>query len=185
MVELLVVMAIVGILMALTIPAVTSALNGSNLTRAGQQVADQINLAHQMASARNITVEMRVFQPPGGTGYTTLQMGTNSTTGLWVPVSYLINLPKNIVIASSPSLTTAFSTYTALTMTNAGTTYNYSYYPFEFRPSGIVTPTLPITNYCFAVVPSKYTSASSLSSVQNYAIVQINPVTGTPLIYRP
>jgi len=51
-----------------------------------------------------------------------------------------------------------------------------------------MTPVLSIPNYCLAIVPARYaaTNYSTLTApIKNYAIVQINPLTATPLVYRP
>jgi len=189
LVELLVVMGILAILMAVTIPAISSVVESNNMNRAGQQVADEINLAKQLSSSRNTTIEMRIFKLSGASsGYTQLQLGTNSSTGLWVPLTRLSILPQKTAISENTTLSSAFSTNTAPTMTNTGPTLNATYYPFEFRPTGIMTPVLSITNYCLAIVPARYaaTTYSTLTApIKNYAIVQINPLTSTPLVYRP
>jgi uncharacterized protein (TIGR02596 family) len=205
-VELLVVMAIIGILVAVTVPAMTSLFEGDGLNSGAQQVADQINLARQLSSAKNVTVELRVFKLAGATtsGYTALQMGTNTpltnatstntsanTAPVWTAVSRLSFLPRNIVISENTNVSAAFAPFTsgAITMTNAGPTYNALYYPFEFRPSGVVTPNQVMTNFCFAVLPARDATLSSLTNaasvVKNYAIIQVNPVTGTPSVFRP
>ncbi len=194
LIELLVVIAIVAILMAMTIPAVTSVVMSNNMNRADQQIADEINLAKQISSAKNTTVELRVLKLAGATtaGYTQLQLGTYTSTGTWVAVGHASVLPQNIAISENTVLSSAFSTDTALTMppSGYGAQSGATYYPFEFRPSGIVTPipTGGITNYCLAVVPASYASTSYAAfspPIKNYAVVQINPVTATPIVYRP
>jgi len=189
LVELLVVMGIISILMAVTIPAISSVVESNNMNRAGQQVADEINLAKQLSSSRNTTVELRLFKLSGASsGFNQLQLGTNSSTGLWVPLTRLSILPQKTAISENSTLSSAFSTNAPSIMTNAGPTLNASYYPFEFRPTGIMTPVLSIPNYCLAIVPARYaaTNYSTLTApIKNYAIVQINPLTATPLVYRP
>ncbi len=189
LVELLVVMAIIAILMALAIPALSSLFEGDNLNPGAQELADQVNLARQLSSTRNITVEMRVFKMSGAPtgGYTAVQTGTYSSTGLWQTTSRLSRLPQNIVIAEATNFSSAFAAFSGVpsTMTNAGMTSNALYHPFEFRPSGIVTPVQVMTNYCFLVMPARYATQTTLTGVKNFAIVQINPVTGTPMVFRP
>jgi uncharacterized protein (TIGR02596 family) len=191
LVELLVVMAIVAILLAATIPAITSLIEGDSLGTGAQEVADQINFARQLSSSQNINVELRLFKLAGAAirGYTALQMGTNTSTALWVPISRLSRLPQNIVISESTNLSTAFSAITPLTMTNSGPTCNATYYPVEFRPLGIVAPVTGITSCNFTIVPARDATLTSLTNagqvVKNYAIVQVNPVTSISLVFRP
>jgi uncharacterized protein (TIGR02596 family) len=152
LVELLVVMAIVAILIALAVPSITSLFEGDGLSTGAQQVADQVNLARQLSSSKNVTVELRVFKMAGTnasyssggftSGYTALQMGTNDSTGQWQAVSRLYRLPQNIVISEK-------------------------------------------TTFSFMVIPARYATQTALTGIKNYAIVQINPVTGTPLVFRP
>jgi uncharacterized protein (TIGR02596 family) len=189
LVELLVVLAIISILVALALPAMTSVFEGDNLSSGAQQIADQVNLARQLSASKNITVEMRLFSTTGtATGYNALQTGTYTSALLWQATSRLSHLPQNIVIAPSSKVSQAFAAFSASwpsTMTNAGPTLNDPYYAFEFRPSGIVTPVTNMANYSLAVLPVRYASKTTLTSVPNYAVVQINPVTGTPLVFRP
>lgn len=186
-------MAIIAIIAATAIPAMTSVVVGNNLTRAGQQVADQINLAKQISSSKNTTVELRICKLSGATGYTELQLGTYSSTGTWTGVNHIIILPQNISISPNTTLSTAFNNNTTGTFATSGygSVSGATYYPFEFRPSGIVTTVqtaaavLNMNTFCLVILPNSSLTAANLTAVKNYAIVQINPMTATPLIYRP
>ena len=59
LVELLVVIAIIAILAAVTLPAMSSAVQGYRMTQGAQIVVDQLSMARQMASSRNRVVETR------------------------------------------------------------------------------------------------------------------------------
>jgi uncharacterized protein (TIGR02596 family) len=197
LVEMLVVMAIIAILVAIAMPATSSFLEGNNLDSAAHQVADQINLAHQFSSSLNVTVELRLFKLSGAptAGYTALQLGTYNSSGTWTPVSRPSYLPPQLVISPSATVSTALSApefSTVRTMgANNGLLSSATYVFFDFRPSGVVTPVLNavaatnMSNYALVVLPARYASVTTLGTVKNYAIVQINPVTATPLVYRP
>jgi uncharacterized protein (TIGR02596 family) len=197
LVELLVVMAIIAILVAIAMPATSSFLESNNLDSAAHQVADQVNLAHQLSSSLNVTVEMRLFKLFGAatTGYTAMQLGTYNSAGTWTAISRLSYLPQQLVISPSSAVSTALSAVeftTPPTMAaNNGFLSNATYVFFDFRPTGVVTPVLNATsatnmsNYALVVLPARYAAVTSLSLVKNYAIIQINPFTATPLVYRP
>ncbi len=53
LVELLLVMAIIGILLVLTVPSLTNVSRSMSLSRSGQSLADAIVLAQQQATTLN------------------------------------------------------------------------------------------------------------------------------------
>lgn len=191
LVELLVVMAIIAILIAIAMPATSSFIESNSLDSAAHQVADQINLAHQLSSSQNVTVELRIFKFASATtaGYTAIQLGTYNSSGSWTPINRLSYLPRQIAISQSSAVSTALSApefATPPTMAaNTGLISGATYIPFDFRPSGVMTPVLTMASYCLVVLPARTAALTSLGSVKNYAIIQINPVTATPLVYRP
>lgn len=66
LIELLVVMALLGILMVLTLPAVTSIQKSNSLTKAGSDIASVLKLARTYAMANNISVWVGFFNSPEG-----------------------------------------------------------------------------------------------------------------------
>jgi uncharacterized protein (TIGR02596 family) len=182
LVELLVVVAIVGILAAITVPAMSSMMQSSELTRGGQVVADQVNLARQTASAQNTVVEMRFIEIPGRVGYSAVQLWKSDSSGGMKPVKGMFTLPQSVTIAANPPLPGAMaSLQTTNTMTVAGA--NAKYAALQIRPSGQVTPVLAMSNLFFSVVPAVFANDAQLPP--NYFLLQINPLTGVPIVYRP
>jgi uncharacterized protein (TIGR02596 family) len=192
LVELLVVVTIMLILAAISVPAISGLLESSNITQGGQVLASQISLARQVAAALNCNVEVRLLQAPNSTPayYTAIQLWAPvPPSGTNVAVNRLINLPQGAVISGdtstlSPVLANLSST--ANTMTIAGVVTNYV--SFKISPTGMVTtgsvtPYTAIASLYLTVVPLK--SAAATSAPKNYVTVQINPVTGTQLVYRP
>ena len=198
LVELLVVMAIMALLMGLAIPALTSLMDSDNLDAGAQQLADQINLARQLSSAKNITVELRLFKLSGAAtaGYTVIQLGTGSGAA-WQSISRLSTLPQGIAISENTTLSSILSAKEfspAPTMAaGTGLLSLATYIPFDFRPNGVVTPVISATGlgnlntYNLAVIFSRNNKAASSNATlpKNYIFVQINPLTSTPLIYHP
>ncbi len=183
LVELLVVVAIVGILAALTVPAMSSMMQSSDLTRGGQVVADQVNLARQTASAQNTVVELRFIQLPNRAGYSAVQLWRSDSAGGMKPVRGMFTLPQSVTIAANPPLPGVMASLPTGTMPASSTAANASYAAVQIRPSGQVTPVLAMSNLFFSVVPAVFANDSQLPP--NYFLVQINPLTGVPLVYRP
>ena len=181
--ELLIVVAIMITLMSLATPALTSLLESGNLARGGQALADEINLARQLAASQNRVVELRILKNETPPGYGLLQVWGTDAGGTNVPLSRVMKLPQNIVIAENTTLSAAIEkTPTATMPTNssmAGRAYTY----LRIRPSGAVDPSLAMSNFFFAVVSSR--SATNSALPPNYVTIQVNPLTGTPLVYRP
>jgi uncharacterized protein (TIGR02596 family) len=232
--ELLAVMAIMGILLAVTVPSISGMMQSNNISSAGQTVSDQVNLARQTASAQNITVDVICMQLPGSHfpqtgGFNAIQLWAPSrgpistTTGLPTgqAVGRIINLPDGVVISQDTTkFSTLFATYPRPTQatqppallpngvspatsgtipTPAAATPLYVY--FSINPNGLVGPLYTATGtdgiassettapnmptMAIAVVPAHSATATTLTAVPNYIIIQVNPITAATLIYRP
>lgn len=185
--ELLVVIAIIGVLAALIVPSITTLLQSNTLTRSGQMVADQINLARQLASTRSATMEVRLIRLPNrpADGFHALQIWGATGAGTNAPAGRFLRLPDGAFIAED---TAKFSPMLGL-LTNGGTmtggpANGAPYVAFRIRPAGTVVPAFSATNrradLCLSVVPERTSSATN-----NYLTVQINPDTGNTAVYRP
>lgn len=183
LVELLVVVAIVGLLAVVTVPALSSLMQSTDLARGGQVVADQVNLARQTASAQNTVVEMRFIELPGRTGYSAVQLWKPDSAGGMNPVRGLFTLPQGVTIAPNPPLPGVLSELPTGTMPPGSSAANARYAALQIRPSGQVIPVLAMSNLFLSVVPAALASEPQLPP--NYFLVQINPLTGVPLVYRP
>ena len=182
-VELLVVIAILGILMVLTLPALSSLMQSNDLTRGGQILADQVNLARQTASAQNTVVEMRLIKLPGRSGFSAVQLWRSDSSGGMKAVRGLATLPQSVALATNLSSPGAISTLPVGTMPAGSTAANASYAALQIRPSGLVTPVFTMSNLFFTVVPAAFSENTQLPP--NHFILQINPLTGAPIVFRP
>lgn len=191
LIELLVVIAIVGILMTLAIPSVRAMLDSSNLTRAGQLVGDQVNLARQIASASSSTIEVRFVKLPSvaKSGYCAIQIWGANRKGAVAALRNVVQLPAGSVISEDSTLSPAFSTSLQRPLPKGvmpggtGPTAGTSYISFQVRPSGIVLPVLAMKDFSVTVVPVRFADASTLPA--NYVTIQVNPLTASPFMYRP
>jgi uncharacterized protein (TIGR02596 family) len=182
-IELLVVVAILGVLMVLTLPAVSSIMQSSDLTRAGQMLADQVNLARQMASAQSAVTEIRLIELPGRTGYTGIQIWKADSAGTLKAARPLARLPQAVAISRNPAHSAAIGSLVESKMPAESPVANADYVSVQIRPSGFVTPVMGMNSLFFTVMSESKTADSSLPA--NYFMLQINPLTGAPLVYRP
>lgn len=184
LIELLVVVALLGILVVLTLPALSSLMQSNDLARGGQVLADHVNLARQMASAQNTVVEVRLIQVPGRTGYSGVQLWRSDGAGGMKSARTLARLPDTVAIVTNLPHAGALPSLPTGTMpATPPATANAPYAALQVRPSGNVTPVLPMTNLFFTVVSAA--KASSPERPPNYFVLQINPLTGVPIVFRP
>ncbi len=109
LIELLVVLAIVGIIISFAVPAATQMLKGSQLTQAAQLLSDQLGFARQSAISKNRPVEVRFYryadlEIPGERvddpktwrfhGYQLFEVTPN---GAAIPLSKMQRLPISVV----------------------------------------------------------------------------------------
>ncbi len=191
-VELLVVIAIMGILMALTVPAVSSLIENTNVTRAAQLVESQIQLARQLASSKNRPVEVRFIKVPGQStnGLSAIQLwqmdppnGTNAAQAR--PLTRAEMLPTALCISEETATVSRLLATCGLTnsMPPGTPLTGNAYAAFQIFPSGLLSPYVDMGKAYVTVLPTR--NAKDTALPRNYATIQLNPMTGTPSIYRP
>jgi len=195
LIELLVVIAMIGILAGMLVPALSSLLESTNMAQAGTLVADQIAMARQLASTRNLTTEVRLIKLASDSpqGYSAVQLWAPSSasatgTNAMVPVGRMVPLPRSMVISEDTTTLSRFLSFlTPGTMPAQGSAAGAPYVSFAIRPSGVVVPVA--TNSAdrarlfLTVVPGRYAAATTAPA--NFATIQLNPDNGTVLLYRP
>ncbi len=107
LVEIMVVLGIVAILVAITLPALTSAFSASKLNSASQMVADSITLARQEAVAKDRDVQVRFYEITTGTqsgwrAFQVIRVEQTSAGSTLVPVTHVTLLPDGMIISPSP-----------------------------------------------------------------------------------
>lgn len=183
LVELLAVMAIVVVLCSLAAVSLSGITMGSNLTRAGNLVADQWTLARQEAVTRNRNVEVRFFylpqdQTPAWRGLQVVRIEDN---GDQVPVGRMIVLPEGILISASETLSPLMMAGDPILGTVKNPGYGtLSFRAFRFRPNGSTGGALGANNFV-----TLYSSEAQGSPPPNFCTVQVNPITGKVTTYRP
>ncbi len=220
LVELIMVIAIIGIIATFVTPAAVTIIRGSQVTQASQILTDQISAGRQVALAKNKTIEMRFLrygdpETPGETinnpssgKYRAMQTMEVTDTGVVVPLGPVVPLPSSVMISDSST----FSSLMAQTPTNAlgqdpllprNIKNHYQYQSFRFYPDGstdlaINGPKASAgTNHVsdssekswflsiYAITDqAKVSSASDFKKI-NFFTLQIDPISGGTVGYRP
>jgi len=197
LVELLVVITIIAILAAVTLPAMSSAVQGYRMTQGAQIVVDQLSMARQMASSRNRVVETRFYgwqdASIGGSGrrYRGIQNFELREDGAAVPLDRMIKLPQGVILDSGGGLSPLLgstrskqwtSNDTQVNLPGVGTAYDTRV--IRLRPDGS-------TDLSAAAQPWYLTlhaenDGDGLGALpKNFAMIQVDPWTGRSSLYRP
>jgi uncharacterized protein (TIGR02596 family) len=199
LVEMLVVLAIVAILSALSIRALSSIMNSYNLTSASQTVLGQLTYARQNALANNRAVQIRFYQIAdykGNAVYRAVQAFLENTDSsgntIITPITKPYFLPTGIWMVYSASAKTA-STLLATSTSGAGTSmgdttnplplpYGASpYIYFHFRPTGQTD--LSTSSLLTIARETDPIIANNLPA--NFITLQIDAVNGNVQAYQP
>jgi len=181
LVELLIVVAIIGILAVLTIPAFITISDAKQITAANQSLSDGLRLARQLALVKSTPVEFRLWQirPQDGVRNSFCAYAYNQITD-----SGATNFSKTNYFAKGVSLSTGSShKYTTL-VTNGVVIINpqIRYARFNFRPDGS-TDLNPNLKWFATFVRDREVTNSTLP--KNYITLQIDPLNGNVSYYRP
>lgn len=213
LVELLVVVAIIGIVGSIAVPAVGSLMKGTALSQAAGLLTDQAALARQYALSRNRVVEFRFYriadpEQPGenatdpSTGfYRAFQFLEIAEQGIPNPVGKIVRLPNTVAMNPSDALSTLLGAANAdrkVTMGQLspndpelprGVKKNYDYVAFRFLPDG--TTNLPATGaanglwFVTVHILSDMNKATASQPPPNFFTWMIDPVSGASKVLRP
>jgi uncharacterized protein (TIGR02596 family) len=203
LVELLVVMAIIGLLLTLSVPSFIRIARSSNVTAGGKMIVDQFNLARQTAASRNRPIEVRFyFLPPSEEGpggvpsqWRAIQLFVQEESGAR-PLAPVRFLPNTIIIAGdvdgdqdkSPLLN-AITTNTIARLELPGYRDNGSIKikSFRFRPTGELDGLSSIgkVNPFITVYPLFDKPNAKIGIPNNFFTVQVDPLTGRIRTHRP
>jgi uncharacterized protein (TIGR02596 family) len=157
LVELLVVIAVIGIVATFAVPAVQGMLKGTALTTAAGMMVDQVSLARQHALSKNRIVEVRFYrfadnEIPGEiatdpeTGhFRALQYFEMSEAGVMVPAGKVARLPDTVIMSPGPILSDLLmEDLTRVRDADSvrdpalprGVEHDYKYVAFRFFPDG-------------------------------------------------
>ncbi len=197
--ELLVVLAIIATLAAISVPAVGGMMRSYSLSSTAQAILGQLSFGRQDALANNRAVQVRIYQIKNNAGnlvyraIQTFRETTNSQgTDVIVPITKAYIFPTGISIVYSATVTapsTLFTTATSGAVISAKDTNNplpppygaSPYLCFRFRPNGQTDLLAPST---LTIAPeSAKIVANNLPA--NFITLQIDDVNGVVRTYQP
>lgn len=211
LIELVIVISVILIIAAFTVPALNTVLKGSNLTQASGILVGQLNIARQQALSRNRVIEVRFYryadpENPGenpadpSTGkFRAIQLFEimNTAGGTALPIDKVQVLPGGTIFAYSDTAGISsildrptgdrpkrpgIDDRTAPRLPR-GVDLKYEYVPLRFNPDGSTNKTP--TGKWFVTVVNATDKFDGTSPPPNFFTVQVDPVSGTTRSYRP
>lgn len=197
LIELLTVVAIIALMAALVVPAISGISRSYQMTAAGHAVLNHLVQARQIAITRGYPVQVRFYKLPG---YMEANSATPSTYRAMqtfiegdpvvsggtttVPVSAIskplfFNSPVEILAGQSSLLTLPATTSPQETLPGFGK--NYNYVSFRFKPSGQTDLTATASGLTLALS----TDVKGGTLPPNFRALEIDPVSGAVRDYAP
>lgn len=187
LIELLVVIAIMMVIAALTVPVISSTLNGIKIADATQTVSNEIQVARATALARNAPVEIWFLKEGSyyGAVRTLIVNADNEIT--WI--SRTRRLPEGIAMAGAAKFSNILGLQTAETPPESAASLKGVF--LRIFPSGRLEPgdpqAFPSNDPLFLtlVSVSGFDPDSDDSLPDNFATIQIDPSNSRTITHRP
>lgn len=177
LVELLTVVAVLGVLLVLVTPALNSITSASSITQTTNLFLGQIELARQLAEVRNRPIEVRILKKNDDSHFSGIQLWW---PGLSQPADKTVVLPQGTLV--NESLSPWLAKMDSGTIPTGGSWSGSTYRSFAIRPTGELEPRPSVDDRAqlFLTISSREEPTPS-----NYSTIQLNPDTSRPLLYRP
>lgn len=184
LIELLVVMAIVGMLSVLAVSAFQSVSRSQNITQAGQLVADRLAQAKQVSALKNREVEVRFIELPenGGPSYRAIQLWTADASGIASSKFGRVDkLPAGVKISGLPELSPLLTADSSIqgTMDVAGYG-SCAYLGIRIDSTGSLGGAIASNDFL-----TIHAIQDQAIPPVNYFTLRVNSVTGRVTEYRP
>ena len=190
LIEMLVVIVIIGILIAISVPGIDGILRSSRLTSTADNVRNYLSGAQQLAVAQNLEVEVRLCESISATAGDgvprvrtlrtyALRSTNGNAAGDYLPEGASLKLDDALAISSEPSLSSLLSRPFKTDTDEPG---GGRYVSFHFFPDG--STDLPSGQPWFlTLLEQKY--ASDNTAPANFATIQIHATSGKLRTFRP
>jgi len=191
LIELLAVIALLGLLIALTVPALETVLENGRLAQATTQVVSALSLAAGKASAENRPVTVRLIRAPGEP-VRRLQLVSIRHNGSVQALDRVVRLPETVALASHPELSSLLDLPEADAGSGdppvPGLGTGYLYRQFQFRPDGrlaLAAPNALARLWFLTLIPNREDDATRAAPPRNFSTITVDPVHGRLSLYRP
>lgn len=195
LVEMLVVIAVIGLITTAVAPMVFGTLISTRLSSSGQTFVSAISLAHEMAVSGGEDIELRIYRyvitdEPGSTeAYRAIALirpgKTPNEPGL--QIGDVIRCPSGIVIGDNQNFSPILADASVRLTPDAENIIRSTtalYKAFRFRPDG--TTDLPAdAKQCYFTLAEERLLQGRSSVPANFFAVQIDPLSGRTSTYRP
>jgi uncharacterized protein (TIGR02596 family) len=188
LVEMLAVIAIIGVLAALIVPAVKGLMTASQLAQGTDFVMGQLKYAKQVALSENKVIEVRFYKysdmPGTAANMRALQLWRNNPDGTRTPLDRMYRLPGHVIVSSIPEFTTVgadLSPTPSETLTQLPSGYQFK--AFQFRPDG--STTLAAGSNFLTLVNENDVVKKPTQIPSNFSTIQIEVLTGAVSLFRP
>jgi len=195
LIELLVVVAIVGVLSVFAVGAFNATMRGTKISSSAQAVADAMRLARSSAISRNVPVQLRFYKLPE---YNSAATAPVVYRGLQIfscesrstnPITKPFLFPQPIVASADATKSSILQLSNNPADGNRVAGLNtYTYVAMTFGPDGMIRPTggtLTSTNEWYITIQTDRDLATDAAWPKNYATVAVNPVTGNTKVFQP
>jgi uncharacterized protein (TIGR02596 family) len=192
LVELLVVMAILTILVALSVSTFRSVNSALGLSTGTQAMVSELTTARQTALTLDETVQVRFYQYPDSTGatstteYQALQSFYTKDQSNYFPLDKILFLPPTIMISSNVTYSSPIGSATAKTPATSdpsiqvnGIGHNYTYTYVNFKSNGTIDPLS--TSWFVTLYEKRFVSTTPL----NFTTVSVDPQNGRLSVFQP
>ncbi len=209
LIELIIVISVIVIIAAFTMPAMNTILRGSSMTQASGLLVGQLNIARQQALSRNRPIELRFYrfadpEVPGETAadpttwkFRGMQLFEVQPSGVSMPIDKIQRLPGGVIFAYSGAkgLSSLLDTATAGQPKSAasdqtaprlprGVDQSYEFVSLKFLPDGS-TDKSPTGMWFVTIINMNEKLGAPDKPPPNFFTVQIDPVSGVTKAYRP
>lgn len=181
MVELLIVMGVLMLLVAVSVPALSGMKRSSDMQVGASRLIEQFQLARQLSRVKNRPVEVRIFPEDKveSDKNAVIQLYIAQDNGDLIAADRKIVLPNGVAFSTQASFSDLLTTYS----TKTNDSKRGDYYAFRFRAGG--QPNVSITNKPPVITLMPKADAGSGQLPPNFVTLQVEPQTGRSRVYRP
>ena len=190
LVELLIVVAIIGLLVTLSVPAFQSVRAASSLSSSRQMVVAELNFARQTALSRGLAVQVRFYQLPGyGEDHGASPSAFRAVQSFSIDGAVTNALDK-VTFFPQPALASVDPSASPLLQAPLTGAFrlpevgiNYRYAPLLFTPDGSLDSTVSTNAFLTLVLDHAPIRSGNLPA--NFVTIQVDPANGRVVTYKP